>query len=220
MKIAIFEFFENRAINIKKLILDVNDNIDIDIYKVYNNEFPIFEYDAYIYSGGPISLLDDNEYKYINRVKKFTLSIDKPILGICLGCQIIAESFGGIISEASELEVGFKRIFVDSDSLLKKDSYFFNYHWDYISKLPKDFKCYAHSNICRYHIIKHKNKNIWGVQFHPEIDDRYAVDVLEYLKEEIVLEGINYDELIEDINKFNYDNSIDLMRSFLDLVHK
>ncbi len=42
-------------------------------------------------------------------------------------------------------------------------------HKDEITKLPPDFKILATSTICDVEAIKHKNKPLYGIQFHPEV---------------------------------------------------
>lgn len=99
------------------------------------------------------------------------------ILGICLGHQYIAHLFGSeIISDKKQKEFGTFNIYLNSFG--KKDPLFFNLpekflsqegHEDCVKKLPKEAILLASSDRCKIESFKLKNKNVYGVQFHPEL---------------------------------------------------
>lgn len=99
--------------------------------------------------------------------------MDVPILGICLGHQVIANVFGGETKSAEiesyaqidlniEQEVG---IFEGVGSTLKV----WASHKDEVISLPEDFEVLASSDKCAIEAMKHKEKEIYGIQFHPEV---------------------------------------------------
>ena len=100
-----------------------------------------------------------------------------PILGICLGCQLIAKYLGCEIKKAKNSIIGFKKIKVintnnNLSNILKKyDKYFISLHNDYI--IPNDkINIYAYYNNYPYLI---NYKNMIGLQFHPDIiEDNYS----------------------------------------------
>ncbi len=97
-----------------------------------------------------------------------------PILGICLGQQLIAKQFGGEVKTADVGEYADAEIIVDSeDEILKGVGPSFNAwvsHKDEVSKLPKEFTRLAHSESCDIEAMAHKNFPLYGVQFHPEVE--------------------------------------------------
>lgn len=97
-----------------------------------------------------------------------------PILGICLGQQLIAKQFGGEVRTAEVGEYANCEIIVDDeDELLKGVGPTFNAwvsHKDEVSKLPKDFTKLAHSDTCEFEAIVHNKFPLYGVQFHPEVE--------------------------------------------------
>lgn len=121
-----------------------------------------------IFSGGPWSVYKDD----LGNLDKF-VKIDLPILGICLGHQFLAQYFGGKVESGDKGEYGFGEIMVDNeDQILKgmpKKFQAWISHRDEITALPRRFKALAHSEICEYEAMRHEEKPIFGVQFHPEV---------------------------------------------------
>lgn len=130
--------------------------------------------DAIIFSGGPGSVPSEKfgvVETVIEKIKKN--EFNKPVLGICLGHQLIAHRFGGKVEKGKHAEYGTMKIVVDlEDELFKGIPKEFNVwvsHFDEVKELPKEFIGLAHSEVCKFEAIKHKEKNIFGVQFHPEV---------------------------------------------------
>ena len=122
-----------------------------------------------IFSGGPKSVYEENAFDVDNDI--FELGI--PILGICYGMQLISKKFNGIIKKGEIREYGLNDINIISDSLLFKDletkQNVWMSHGDYVSKIPEGFKLVASSNSNLAAAIENSNKNIYAVQFHPEV---------------------------------------------------
>ncbi|MDI6654310.1 MAG: GMP synthase subunit A [Candidatus Hydrothermarchaeota archaeon] len=97
-----------------------------------------------------------------------------PILGICLGHQLLAKLYGGEVSTAEIGEYAESEILVDEeDEILKGLSPSFKAwvsHKDEVSKLPENFIKLAHSATCKIEAMVHKSLPLYGVQFHPEVE--------------------------------------------------
>jgi GMP synthase (glutamine-hydrolysing) len=123
-----------------------------------------------ILSGGPASVYEENAPKAITEI--FELGI--PILGICYGGQFIAQTFGGKVTRASSREYG--RIELDMNSKSKlftgidTSTKCWMSHTDYIEKLPEGFEVTASSETCPVAAMENKERNIYAVQFHPEVE--------------------------------------------------
>ncbi len=100
---------------------------------------------------------------------------DIPLLGVCLGHQAIFEAFGGTVSYAKELMHGKQsRVHQILPSPLFKDMpqdfLVARYHSLAGLKhtLPQELQCTAHSDDGEIMAVEHKERPIFGLQFHPE----------------------------------------------------
>ena len=119
-----------------------------------------------ILGGGPSVERSGNSMKYVKE-------LEIPILGICLGHQIIAKAYGGEIGAAGvESYAKIKINIIDENDILKgfgKSADVWASHKDEVCKPPENFKVLASSSICGVEAMKHEIKPIYGIQFHPEV---------------------------------------------------
>jgi len=119
-----------------------------------------------ILGGGPSIDRSGNSMSYVEE-------LDRPILGICLGHQIIAKAFGGEIGAAGiESYAKIKINILDENDILKgfgENVDVWASHKDEVIKPPENFKVLASSSICGVEAMKHNTKPIYGIQFHPEV---------------------------------------------------
>ena len=122
-----------------------------------------------ILSGGPASVYDENAPKCDEKI--FELSV--PILGICYGMQLGCKLLGAEVIAAERHEYGRTNL-----SILDKSDLFANMpdstvvwasHGDQVGKLNEDFAKLAATASCPFAAVRHKRKEFFGVQFHPEV---------------------------------------------------
>ena len=125
-----------------------------------------------ILSGGPSTVTKKSFPKLPRKI--FNLNI--PILGICYGLQLIAKQFQGKVkSNVKKREFGRAILKEKKKSLLtnnffkKGKSIIWMSHQDSVYKLPVGFSKIASTNQSNMTIIENKKKNIYGIQFHPEV---------------------------------------------------
>ncbi len=126
-----------------------------------------------IFTGGPRSVYLDTSPQVDKKI--FELGI--PILGICYGCQIIAQLLGGSVVPAKEdktREYGKTNTYLDINCILftgiPENSITWMSHGDYIEKKPMGFINAGHSEACPNAAIANEEKKIYGLQFHPEVN--------------------------------------------------
>jgi GMP synthase (glutamine-hydrolysing) len=123
-----------------------------------------------ILSGGPASVYADFAPKADMGI--FDLGI--PILGICYGGQFIAQSFGGKVARATSREYGRILLNMDQESMIfegfSESNKCWMSHTDYIERLTEDFKVTASSEACPVAAFENAQKQIYAVQFHPEVE--------------------------------------------------
>ena len=102
---------------------------------------------------------------------KFVKNCDKPLLGVCMGFEIICRAYGSDVEEMSRTVQGptYLRITRKGQKLLshKKIQQYEAHKWR-VKRSPKGFKALAKSST-GVEIIKHKKKPILATQFHPEL---------------------------------------------------
>jgi GMP synthase (glutamine-hydrolysing) len=124
---------------------------------------------AIILSGGPSSVYEDNAPIPDDRI----FSLQKPLLGICYGLQVIAYKLGGEVDRSAKREYGRAEISVVKGSPLLEAGHrpmtVWMSHGDALRSLPGYFDVLAHSSNSPFCVIGNTEKRIYGVQFHPEV---------------------------------------------------
>jgi|GEM_PF-2442417 len=134
----------------------------------------------------PKDTFECDKYPFLSFAKSVIndfISKRKCVLGVCMGCQLIAECLGEKVSKMTEPEVGFYELSVldDSSSLMQgisnKNLKVFEWHsMEVVTK--NEISVIANSKRCKTQIFQF-GYNVFGVQFHLEIDE-YLIDL--YLK--------------------------------------
>ena len=139
-----------------------------------------------ILSGGPASVYGEDSPKC--DVGVFKLGV--PVLGICYGSQLMAETLGGKVSKASTREYGKTLVDINNDSLLFKglDNNITTWmsHTDFIEKTPSDFNIVGSTPLCPVAAMENVEDKLYGVQFHPEVEHtQYGREILKNFLYEI-----------------------------------
>ena len=133
-----------------------------------------------IFSGGPNSVYDENAFKCDEAI--FELGL--PILGICYGMQLMTQHFNGKVEPATHREYGKAAIQVQNDSKLfaelPAEQVVWMSHGDLVVEAPAGFTIDATSASCPISSMSDKERNLYAVQFHPEV--RHSVHGTEILK--------------------------------------
>ncbi|MDN4754032.1 glutamine-hydrolyzing GMP synthase [Porphyromonadaceae bacterium W3.11] len=165
-KIIILDFGSQTTQLIARRIRDLGVYCEVHPYHTLPEAEPSLK--GIILSGSPYSVSQPEAFKI-----DYSKLPDVPVLGICYGAQFTATVFGGKVSPSATREYGRAELNVVSDDPLfkgfSKSSTIWMSHSDTISELPMGGKLLASTeNITNaaYRII---DREIWGVQFHPEV---------------------------------------------------
>ncbi|HKJ30493.1 MAG TPA: glutamine-hydrolyzing GMP synthase [Balneolales bacterium] len=155
---------------IARRLREINVYCEIHPYNYDLNEFKDNPPDGVILSGGPKSVDEPDAPTLNTDVFKWNV----PILGICYGMFLLsfAEDPDSVES-ADRREFGRATLHIDDNSDLfqnfPSNSTVWMSHGDHISKLPSTFEIIAHTTNTPVAAVKHQVKDIFGVQFHPEV---------------------------------------------------
>uniref|UniRef100_A0A6C0C714 Glutamine amidotransferase domain-containing protein n=1 Tax=viral metagenome TaxID=1070528 RepID=A0A6C0C714_9ZZZZ len=164
----------NLVIQNGNVVTHINKYLDdVEIIKSFEKDVSVIDLNRYktvIILGGHHSIcdaVDQNLAHVIDLIKK-CISLDKPLIGICLGCQLIAYALGCKIESSQKLNVGYDTQVCGFKNILRC-------HTNYIvPNVTFEFMEYYDSML---YVFKH-NK-IYGVQCHPDIPPEYVSDFVE-----------------------------------------
>ncbi|TAJ12341.1 aminodeoxychorismate/anthranilate synthase component II [Marinilabiliaceae bacterium JC017] len=172
MKLLVLDNYDSFTYNLVHYAEEIL-NAPVDVYR--NDEIPLEEvgaYDKIILSPGPGIPDEAGNLKEVIE----TYAASKSIFGVCLGCQAIAEVFGGSIYNLNKVYHGV----ATPVSVVNRNEYLFNnipdtflagrYHsWVVNEKdLPAELLITAKDQEGQIMGLMHKTYDVRGVQFHPE----------------------------------------------------
>jgi|SRR5579872_142113 len=135
--------------------------------------------DLIVLSGGHKYAVVNHQNKYAKELAIIKSSL-KPIIGICLGFELIVAAYGGELESMKkrargilEIEVNKTNAFFGNRTKLKV---YESHRWT-VKKLPDSFMILASSRD-GVEAIKHKTLPIYGLQFHPEISPSFSATQL------------------------------------------
>lgn len=131
--------------------------------------------DMLIIMGGPMSVNDSVKFPWLEIEKRFirdVIALEKPVIGICLGAQLIANCLGSPVYQNSKKEIGWFPVefFADDhkilNGLLPERITVFHWHGETFD-LPEGALHLAKTDACTNQAFLY-NKNVIGLQFHLE----------------------------------------------------
>lgn len=135
------------------------------------------DYSGLVIMGGNMGVYEKEEHPWINEEIAFVkeaLKNETPVLGICFGCQMLAEIHGGTVFKG---EKGFSVGLREAKLLTKDDPIFGNeldgkkvYAWHGDTYTVGNGETLMHGVLYTEQAAKFKH-NVYGVQFHPEITE-------------------------------------------------
>jgi GMP synthase-like glutamine amidotransferase len=161
------------------------------------------DFDALVIMGGPMGVYDklpslQEEQVFLSKV----LEADLPVLGVCLGAQLLAAAFGGKVYPHIHREIGWWPISPaqsDKTALFEMLGQQIVLHWHGDTfDLPAEAILLASSEACRQQAFSMRGGRILGLQFHAEVNSDMVKDFVEF-DEETIKNGGLWVQRSEDI---------------------
>lgn len=144
--------------------------------------------------GGPMGAYDDAEHPHLADERDLLAGAVEhgvPVLGVCLGAQLLAAALGAEVSRGPTLEIGIGEVeLVAEDPALGTAGArlpVFHWHQDTF-ELPAQAKLLARSDLYAHQAFR-AGERAWGLQFHVEVDRQLAASLAPHLPADIELPG-------------------------------
>lgn len=183
MRIVLVDNGSKYINNLSKFLTSLGQlKVVTDIHKLAAEDFDIL-----VLSGGHHDYITENPNAYLEEIQ-FISKTKKPIIGICLGAEVVAYTYGATLVKNDIYQKGLTNIKVISDSHIfnnKKSFYVYENHIVAIKELSTNLIGLATSEN-GYEVVKHKNKPVYCLQFHPEMfeDKTYGDEILKNIIKE------------------------------------
>jgi GMP synthase (glutamine-hydrolysing) len=154
-----------------------HDGYDIEKVNIQDDPVPTspLGYDAIVILGGPMAVYDN--FPYLQKEQELirnAMRNDTPVLGVCLGSQLIAQAAGGRVYKAKKKEIGWHDVYLtpaSSNDIFRgftdKMIRVFQWHGDTYD-LPANAKILAYSDL---YAQAFRIESAVGIQFHFEVDE-------------------------------------------------
>jgi GMP synthase (glutamine-hydrolysing) len=162
-------------------------------------------YSALIVMGGPMSVYETDRYPFLGKEMHLIEGFVKmrlPILGVCLGSQLLAACLGARVQKGQQREIGWHTVELSGegkrDRLLQDaPSHFTPFHWHGdIFELPDGATRLASSDITPVQAYRYDDR-AYGILFHLEVTEKQIREMLSELADEIRQENISAEKIME-----------------------
>ncbi|MCL5888981.1 MAG: GMP synthase subunit A [Candidatus Thermoplasmatota archaeon] len=145
--------------------------------------------DGWVLSGGAPSIT--NEIPKLGKISQILDGTTVPVFGICIGAQFMALHFNGEVRASPVPEFGRTKVtFFNQGGIFKNvpsEIIAWENHNDEILSISSDFQVCANSKNCKVQAFYSDKKAMFGVQFHPEVENtQYGIEMfksfIEYCK--------------------------------------
>lgn len=166
--------------------------------------------DGIVIMGGPMGVYDSDRYRFLrNELQLIEMAIkeSKPILGVCLGSQLIASALGSQVRKGDRKEIGWQPVSLNdsaSEDCLWQNipDTFMAYHWHGdVFDLPKGSVGLAFSKSAPCQAFRY-GKKVYGILFHMEVDNVIVSRMVNQFRGELIGEGLDKKRIKQDTETY------------------
>jgi GMP synthase (glutamine-hydrolysing) len=180
-KILILDFGSQYTQLIARRVREAHVYCELHPFDMSLDEIVTFKPSGIILSGGPKSVYEPGA----PLIDAQLFELDVPVLGICYGMQLICHHFGGHVVPAGKREYGHAELVAQGSPGGLFDGFFIDRHspvWmshgDHVQVVPEGFEVIAATDNAPVCGIQNLVRNLYGVQFHPEVNHTPRGDLL------------------------------------------
>jgi GMP synthase (glutamine-hydrolysing) len=163
-----------------------------------------------IVMGGPMGVYERDRYPFLDqelRLIEQTLRAEKPVLGVCLGSQLLATALGASVAPAPSKEIGWHPVMLaeqaPADRLLAHvEPSFVAFHWHGdVFTLPRGATPLAASRRTPHQAYRY-GENAYGFLFHMEVTEEIVLGMVEHFADELTEVGMDGAAIVEGIEEY------------------
>ena len=178
-KVLVLDFGGQYNLLVARRVRECGVYCEIKSYRISMDEVRAFAPDALIFTGGPATVFEPNA----PMVDKSLFELGIPVLGICYGQQLMMHLLGGQCRKAETREYGKIQLTHGASPLFEgvpETSVCWMSHGVEVEQLAPGFAAIAHTDGCQHAAVCCAGKNLYGVQFHPEVlHTEYGKEILQ-----------------------------------------
>ena len=160
--------------------------------------------------GGPMSVYDYRQYPFLLdelRLIEQALKEEKPVLGVCLGSQLLAAALGADVKQGAQKEIGWYEVELGAagrgDPLWAGvEPCFMGYHWHGdVFSLPQGATSLAASQLTEHQAFVYGDR-AYGLLFHMEVTEKTIRDMVATFADELAQEQLDGQEIVDQAGHY------------------
>lgn len=166
-------------------------------------------FNGLIIMGGPMGVYEQDRHPFLRqeiRLIEDALRQDRPLLGVCLGSQLLAAALGAPVTKGKSKEIGWhsitlKRAAAQDPLWAELESSFVAYHWHGdVFELPSGAVSLASSEKTSHQAFRY-GRSAYGVLFHMEVTERIIQEMVKAFQDELQSEGLDGLRIVQQTPK-------------------